>query len=594
MRRGLVAGVAVALLVAACSGGSGPGETSTSGAASSTTEVSTSTTADPPSTTTTEPLLGPGYGGTVTIADDQWPPTLDPLAEGGDNFIVSIIGQAWMTGAWDIDADTLEIVPDVVLEIPTVSNGGVEVGEDGTMTVTYRIRDEARWSDGTPITGDDFEFTLARNLEYESSNEWASAYTDADIVATEAGDKTFSMTTRRPTISYERLFRWLYPSHALDEAAFPPDDPYATWPGGGPFTVDTVEPFERITLVRNDEYWKTDVETGLALPFLDAVEFVFVPEAEEIVRAFRSREVDVIQPPPSVELTIQPLSDLIADGADVQVRKGQVWEHINFQFGPGRLVRSEGSCNDVIELRRAVLRAIDRDTLVSSYYGEYNEPISSYVDVFSPVLSGHAWDRYPYDPERASELYEQAVAESGRKCSAVFSTTSNGDMRVRVAEGLVPMFEQAGIPLELELMDSQLFFGEVLDEGTWDVGMWAWVASPGMSGLVDIHRVFDPGSPPPEGDNYYRWGTPDSSVRDEHTSRFAEVVVAMNTTVDDGELAALIREAESILADQAVILPLHARLTVGAVWADEVGNYRFNPTLAGHTWNIESWYRKDR
>jgi ABC-type transport system substrate-binding protein len=109
-----------------------------------------------------------------------------------------------------------------------------------------------------------------------------------------------------------------------------------------------------------------------------------------------------------------------------------------------------------------------------------------------------------------------------------------------------------------------------------------------------VHDYFDPTNPPPDGSNYYRWGTPDSSVQDEHTQRFAEIVDEMNTTVDDLELKALIAEAEEILADQAVILPLHARLTVGAVWADEIGGYQHNPSQAGHTWNIEHWYRTDR
>ena len=67
----------------------------------------------------------------------------------------------------------------------------------------------------------------------------------------------------------------------------------------------------------------------------------------------------------------------------------------------------------------------------------------------------------------------------------------------------------------------------------------------------------------------------------------------MNATVDDGELAALITEAEAILADNLVIYPLYARLVTAAVWEDEVGGFKHNPTQASHTWNIEEWYRVD-
>jgi len=68
----------------------------------------------------------------------------------------------------------------------------------------------------------------------------------------------------------------------------------------------------------------------------------------------------------------------------------------------------------------------------------------------------------------------------------------------------------------------------------------------------------------------------------------------MNKTVDEAEIIALVREAEEILADQAVILPIVQRLTAGAVWGNEIGGYKMNPSPASHTWNIEEWYRTDR
>ena len=594
VRRLVAGGVAVALMVAACTAADPDGDATASSTLATTSSTVAAATTSSTTTTTMRAPSGPGRGGIAIVADDWSPPTLNPWMPGGDNFIVSIIGQAWIPRAWDVDAETLELVPDVLVEIPRASNGGVEVADDGSTTVRYRIRDEARWSDGTPISGDDFAYTLEVGLAADASDELPDqGYEDLAIVDTEVGDKTFSMTLRRPVIAYEQAFGWLLPAHALRGSDFPTAWPDGGWPAGGPFTIDSFERGERVTFVRNDEYWKVDAE-GRALPCLDGVECAFIPEAEEIIRAFRAREVDVISPPPWVEGTIEPLQALAPDGADVQVRNGPVWEHLNFQFGSGRLDLAPNSCNDNLAFRRAVMHTIDRDTVIGEYYRGYVTPLRSYLDAFTPGLASAAWDRYPHDPELARDLYEQAVAETGRECAAVFSTTSNADMRPFFADAYAEMFAAAGIPLELELMDSQLFFGEVLDQGTWDVGQWAWVGSPGLSGAVAIHDVFDPEARPPDGRNYYRWGTRGSSVRDEHTERFAEVVDAMATTVDDARIRELLTEAEGILADQAVILPLQARLTVGAVWADEVGGYAFNPTSAGHTWNIEEWYRTDR
>ncbi len=163
-----------------------------------------------------------------------------------------------------------------------------------------------------------------------------------------------------------------------------------------------------------------------------------------------------------------------------------------------------------------------------------------------------------------------------------------------MSELFVDMFAASGIPYENQLQDSQLFFGETLDNGKWDLGEWAWVGSPGLSGLIGIHDVFDPEAPPPDGANYYRYGiAEEGAFTDAASERYAEVRDEMNQTVDPDELTALINEAENILADNAVMHPLYARLVTAAVWEDEVGGFKHNPTQASHTWNIEEWYRTD-
>jgi ABC-type transport system substrate-binding protein len=583
-----VALVAATLVAAACASTPEPAATTTT----LVTTTTITTTIPPTTTTTTEARIGNPYGGTAIVADDQEPPTLNPFVPRGDNFIVSIVGQAYFTGVYEIEGRTLELIPEVVTELPTTANGGVVVNQDGTMTVRYTIRDEAVWDDGVPISGDDFAFTLEMLQNPDTNAGYKIDDVYESIESYEAGPKTFSMTLNRPTILYEQLFRVLIPKHAVEGTDFLNDWNDTMWPSGGPFVFTAWEKGNNITVERNDNYWKTDPATGQQLPYLDSVEFRFIPETESIIRAFKAREVDVIQPPPNPE-TVDQLVALEFAGVRVDLPTGPVWEHINFQFGPGRLEMNGSSLNQKLDYRRAVAYLVDRDA-VAAVVSDYTEHLSSYVDAFSPVLSGHAWDRYPYDPQKARELLNTLKDEERiETITAVYNTTSNGDVRIRIGEALAPMFEAVGIDYELELQDSQLFYGETLDNGTWDIGEWAWVGSPGLAGLVGVHDVFDPEAPPPDGSNYYRWGTEDSSVRNEQTKRFAEVRDLMNRTVDAGEVEDLIAEAEEILADQMVILPLYSRLVVGAVWEDEIANFVMNPTQASHTWNIESWYRAD-
>ena len=109
--------LAFALVAAACSSdeGSGTDETTTTTAA----PEETTTTAAPETTTTTEAKVEHPYGGEAIVADSQEPPTLNSFVPGGDNFIVSIVGQGYYAGDQEIDGFTLELIPELVVELPT-------------------------------------------------------------------------------------------------------------------------------------------------------------------------------------------------------------------------------------------------------------------------------------------------------------------------------------------------------------------------------------------------------------------------------------------------------------------------------------------
>lgn len=586
----LVALLAFALIAAACDSSTGNDE------ATSSTPLTTSvpaTTAAPattvaPATTaapsTTAPPSGKPYGGEVIIGQVQEPPILNPLAPGGDKLVVALIGQGYFAGVQEIDGFTSELIPELVTELPTEANGGVTVNDDGSMTVRYQIRDEAHWSDGVPISGDDFQFTLDTILDPDLSIDKT---TYEDIIDTKVGPKTFEYTFATPTVLYELLFGIVLPKHAVQGTDFETAWNETMWPSAGPFVFESWQKGESITLVRNENYWKTDAETAQELPFLDTVIFRFSPNTEAMVTDFMGRLVDVINPPSAQIATLQALEP---DGVRVEVLNGTFWEHLNFQFGPGRLERNPSSTNDNLSYRRAVAHALNKDLIVSEL-DTAGEPLDSFVEQYTPTLSQGSWAQYDYDVEKAKEYVEAAKAELDvEELVAVFSTTSNVDDRARVAELLVGMLAEVGIRAENQLEISQVFFDETYHSGEWDMGQWAWVGAPGFSGLVNGLTVFDPGSPPPEGLNKYRWGTDDSSVVDDNTARFSEIYDALGNSIDASVLEPLINEAETILADQVVIIPLYARLDPGVVWGDTIGGFKHNPTAAGFTWNIEAWY----
>jgi peptide/nickel transport system substrate-binding protein len=560
-------------------------------ATTTTAPLQTTTTAAPRSTTSTstQQLHQPAVGGEVIIATESEPQTLNSFMAGGDLFSVGLLGQAYAAGVYDIDATSLSLIPELVTELPTKENGGVVVNDDGTMTVRYKIRDEARWEDGVPISGADFQFTLDTIL----NPDYPIIKKDyEDVVGSAAGAKTFEFTLARPTLRYETMFGEIIPKHSVEGTDFVVDWNDKRWASAGPFIFEQWTKGESITLRRNPNYWKVDSKTEQQLPYLESVTYLFERDEPAMIEAFKARDIDVFSPKATVQ-NVQALRALESQGALVETLPGPVWEHLNFQFGPGRLDMNETSCNDVYEMRLAIAQSVDRNAITEDVLGGMIGPLQSHVDAYSPAISQEAWSQYSLDADAAARNHATAVEIAGMECSVTFTANTENDERVRLSELLADMFAASGIEYRSQLEDSTFFFVETLSTGLWDVGQWTWRGSPGFASLVGFHDVLDPEAPPPEGTNFYRWGTADSSVIDDSTQRFAELRDLMQDTIDVDELTSLIQEAENILADDLVIIPLYGHPLAAAVWEDEIVGFKHNPTHAGFTWNIETWRRND-
>ena len=291
---------------------------------------------------------------------------------------------------------------------------------------------------------------------------------------------------------------------------------------------------------------------------------------------------------------------------------GPVWEHLAFQFGPNAQVRNPGSYNQHLNYRKAVAHAIDKDKIVDEILTGQVEPMSSYIDAFSPTLAHGNWDQYNYDPAKSaastSPPSAQRKAWTARPMppKVVFSTTSNNAARVLLSELFIEHVRRCGHRvrgparglLAVLRRDPRL---RQLRPGRVGVGP----APPASPALISIHDLFDPEAAPPDGQNYYRWGTPEvtgkdpagydmgAGLQDENTARYAELRDLANSTVDEAALTGYMAEMEAILADQVVIIPLYQRLDPGAVWADTIGGYKHNVGGGYDTWNCELWYRLD-
>ncbi len=606
-----------ALLMGACSDAepASPAQSSAVSAAPSTTAATIEPTTSATTTTTPE-LPQPNE---VVVGIDQRPDSLNPLAPGGDNQIVLEINQAIGIGLTETHGETLELVPDLAMEIPSVANGGVVVARNGTTTVTFQLRDEAVWEDGTPISGDDIAFTYESIVALVDRPFLSGPYEAITAIGTSA--KTVTLTFAEPTLAFETMFPFVIPRHQVEGTDPVADWLQTPWLSAGPFLFEPWEGDE-LALTRNSAFWKSDPDTGAPLPHLDRLVFRYIPETAALIDAFTSGETDIVGVPPWSGM-IDRLSEL--EGIEVEVRNSAIWEHFTFQFGERN--PNPESLNQHVDFRRAIFHLIDREAILDLGFWGTRTGLDSILGVHG-AATDQPWAQYPHDPVEARRLLGELCSRLGRDCAidpprVVFSTTSNADERPAIGRLLVEMLAVGGIEAELDLQDSSLYFGPTISNGAWDLGMWAWFAQPSPAGILRSLAIWDPAAPitgDPSGGprglpgtNYSRWGTPSvccsapadsssdgtsvetnldqgaSTVLDEHTVRYAEILDQMRTTADHEVFADLAREAEQILADQVVFIPLLTRSSVGAVWTNRVEGYIHSPWL--FTWNVEEWSR---
>ena len=101
----------------------------------------------------------------IVIVIPEDPPSFNPIVTdtGYDSLVMELV----MLGLSDIDADG-NVFPELASELPSVENGGVVLDEDaGTMSVTWKMREDIQWADGTPVTADDVIFTYESIVDPE-------------------------------------------------------------------------------------------------------------------------------------------------------------------------------------------------------------------------------------------------------------------------------------------------------------------------------------------------------------------------------------------------------------------------------------------
>lgn len=263
-------------------------------------------------------------------------------------------------------------------------------------------------TNGRAVTAEDVVYSYQR-YSAESPNK-ANLTDVVDSVEASADGKQVTFKLKAPfglflerIASYQDL--WIIPKELVD-ANLTEETPV----GSGPFVFESFEPGVKMAWKRNPDYFEQGAD-GQALPYIDGVEIVLIPDPAQVIAQFTAGQLDTISP--SAQLVSTLPSSAIIDKAPRNI--------LNFlYFQPESYTAAKAPFNDD-RVRRGISRAIDRDALLgvaSPDGGKWaNVPATAGLSEFwwlDPQSSdmGAAGDNYKFDVAEAKALFSAAGVDS--------------------------------------------------------------------------------------------------------------------------------------------------------------------------------------
>ena len=516
---------------------------------------------------------GPERGGRLVIGMQQEPEILN---EAVNSMVASVYVCNLIFSKFVKYNDRLELVPDLIEEIPTVENGGIS---GDYLTYTYHIRKNARWHDGVPVTSYDAKFSYEVMMHPDINVETRQGWDIVDRVET---PDSFTVVFHLREVYANFVGDCFYdesvlPRHLLRNALGPgfQNAAFHRRPiGSGPFVFKEWVSGSHIIVRANGDYYGEG-------PLLDEIVIKFVPEDDALVMQLETGEIMAIDNAPNTALA--------AVGKMLRAR----------------LFRNAALFNEHLDLncdhpilrnrlvRRALSLATDRKEISDKIYDGIwipafgdDYPQSAYYSAAVETLNA-------FDPARAAALLTEAgwidrdgdgIRERDGKRLALALSAMTGNMnRERTEMVLREQYRRIGVDLGIRnYTPGELYAswdeGGILRRGTYDIALYAVLTPPDPS---TKDGTYSEGFIPPKGQNFTR-------IRNERLSR---LLAEGNRTVIFAERKRIYDEAAAIIAAEAPVIPL-LWATQLDVMPEALVNYRPNPTQSGDTWNANEWWLK--
>jgi peptide/nickel transport system substrate-binding protein len=515
--------VVLASLVLAACGGAAPATEQPPAVTEPPEGEATEPAATEPSAATEPPAAEPS--GTATITFTQEPDNLNPLYT--SMWFSEITREFWLKGLWSFDENS-EPVPELAVEVPSVENGGIS--EDG-LTITYKLRDDIFWSDGTPVTSEDFVFTYDMAMAESNVVISRSPY-EEHVASVEAPDpQTVVVTFDDPFAGWlTTVFDYVLPKHVL-QPVFDADG-----------SIDNAE-WNRAPTVGVGPFVFSEWESGSNMIFTANPNWINPPQLEQVVIQIvpddAAQEAAIIAGDTHIGVFLDASQiETLEAGGTVEV----VGTPGGFNEGWFLNVNPETAHPAMLDVnvRKALALATDRFTIVEDLLDPTINPVNVSFWDNTPGYETKTLEPYPYDPDQANQLLDEAgwVDSNGdgtRDKDGVELVlryiTNDRELRKNVQAVVQQQWSLVGIGAEPVNYSSDVFWNGYNDEG------------PQAQGVYDIAEYSSAPSGPPDPEASVNWYCDQISSADNPDG-------ANWQGVCDEELEALLQE-QAVTADLA-------------------------------------------
>ena len=433
-----------------------------------------------------------------------------------------------------------------------------EVSEDG-LTWTFKIHENAKWSDGEPLTANDFEYTLKLMADPNTAavNAWLfdgvienfgealynNGKTPDEIGVKAVDDKTLEIKLVHPASYFIELAGSVYPVR---------QDKYEEWGDkygssadkiicSGPFKVESWDQNTELVCVKNENYW--DAENIK----LDKVVQKVIQETSTAVQAFINGEIDVIGTSDSNWIKTVEAADM----SNTTTVPDSAPEFLMFN------VKNQYLSN--VKIRQAISAAIDREALVEAIWDGRGIALSSVMPdtmkvgekTYTELVDGKNYFVKDLQEQDAKALLEEGMKELGisdpSEITVNYASRGTTELSKKMAEWYKQTWEEKlGITVQIDMMEWNIMWDKI-DAGDYDIACGGW--GPYYNEPSAVLTLFDP-------DNGY-FNAEKAGWDNEDSKKFKELCESAKFVVDDKEKAEIYLQAEELLVKNALIAPIY-------------------------------------